>query len=78
MPIADRQPADRRRGVEIRLEQRRRQRLRVGDVVEVRALGVERQPAAGVHVEREQVAHGTRVLGPIETLEGADARIGVR
>ena len=40
--IADRHPADRRCGVEIRLEQRRRQGLRIRDVVEVRALGVER------------------------------------
>ena len=78
--VADRHPADRRAGVEVRLEQRRRQRLRVGDVVEVRALGVERQPAAGVDVERQQIADGARVLGPIQPLERADAgiRIGGR
>ena len=76
--VAHGHAADRGGGIQVRLEQRGRQRLRVRDVVEVRALGVERQPAAGVHVEREQIAHAARVLGPVETLEGASARIGVR
>ena len=76
--IADRHAADRARCVQIRLEQSRRQRLRVGDVVEVGALGVQRQPVAGVHVEREQIVHGARVFRPVQTLEGADAGIGLR
>ena len=50
--IAHRDAADGGGGVQVRLEQRRRQRLRVGDVVEVRALGVERQPVAGVRLRR--------------------------
>ena len=50
--IADRHAADRGRRVQVRLEQRRRERLHVGDVVEVRALGVERQVVAGVDLER--------------------------
>ena len=73
--IADRHAADGAGRVEVRLEQRRRQRLRVGDVVEVRALGVERQPVAGVDVEREQIVDRARVLGAVQALEGAAAGI---
>ena len=50
--VADGEAADRARGVEVGVERRRRRRLHVGDVVEVRALRVERQPVAGVDVER--------------------------
>ena len=39
--------------------------------------GVERQPVAGVDVEREQLAHGALVLGAVQPLEGAAAGIGV-
>ncbi len=42
--VAHRHAADVAGGVEVRLEQRRRQRLFVGDVVEVRAHRVQRQP----------------------------------
>ena len=59
------------------LHQRRRQQLRVGDVVEVGALGVERQVVAGVDVEAEQVADDARVLGAVEALEGAAAGRGL-
>ena len=75
--VADRHAADVRRGVEVRLEQRRRQRLLVGDVVEVRAHRVARQPLAGVDVELEQILDGARVLGTIEALERAAAGIRV-
>ena len=76
--IADRHAADRARRVQVRLEERRRERLRVGDVVEVRALGVERQPVARVDVEPEQLVNRSRVLGTIQALERARARIGLR
>ena len=59
---------------EIGLHQRRREQLRVGDVVEVRALGVERQVLAGIDVEREQVADRLGVLRAVQPLEGAAAR----
>ena len=44
--VAHRHAADVAGGVEVRIEQRRRQRLLVGDVVEVRAHRVLRQPVA--------------------------------
>jgi len=67
--------AHRRRGVEVALEQRGGERLHVGDVVEVGALLVEGQPVAGGHVEPQQIAHHALVLGTVEPLEGARARI---
>ena len=76
--VADRHAADVGRRIQIRLEQRRRQRLFVGDVVEVRAHRVERQPLAGIDFEIEQVLHRARVLGTVEPLEGAAARIRIR
>ena len=75
--VADRHAADIRRGVQVRLEQRRRQRLFIGDVVEVRAHRVVRQPLAGIDVELEQFLDGAGVLGTIEALERAAARIRV-
>jgi hypothetical protein len=74
--IADRHRADCGRRVEVGLEQGRRQRLHVGDVVEVGALLIERQPAAGVDLEVDEIAHRARVFGAIEPLERAHA--GVR
>ncbi len=74
--VAHRQAADLGGSGEIRLHHRRRQQLGVGDVVEVRHLGVERQVVAGVHVEAHQVAHRLRVLGAVEALERAAARRG--
>ena len=74
--LADGEPADGARRVQIRLEQRRRQRLRIGDVVEVGAHRVERQPVAGVDVEGQQVADGPGVLGAVEALEGPAAGVG--
>ena len=74
--IADRQEADLGRRVQVGLQQRRRERLGVRDVVEVLALGVERQPISGVHFERQEVVDHARVLGAVEPREGLDA--GVR
>jgi hypothetical protein len=76
--VADGHQADRGGGVEVCLEERRRQRLHVGDVVEVRALLIERQPAAGVHVEPQQIVHRAGVFGAIEALEGANPGIRLR
>ena len=75
--IADGQTADFGGRGEVGLHQGRRQQLRVGNVVEVRALRVERQVVAGIHVEREQIADGSRVLGAIEPLEARAARAQV-
>ncbi len=74
--IAHRDAADGGGGVQVRLQQRRRQRLRVGDVVEVRALGVERQPVAGVDFDAEHLANRALVLGTVQALERAAAGIG--
>ena len=63
--IAHSQPADLGSRREIPLHQGRREELRVGDVVEVGALGVERQEIAGVYVQREQIVNRTRVLGAV-------------
>ncbi len=72
--VTHRQPADLGRRGEIRLHRRRRHELRVGDVVEVGALGVERQIGPRVHVEAHEVAHGARILGAVQALEGAAPR----
>ncbi len=56
--IADRQPADLTGRAQIAFEQRRREALRVGDVVEAVAVGVGRQVERGIDVEVEQVLHG--------------------
>jgi hypothetical protein len=74
--VAHRHPRDIARGVQIGFEERRRQRLLVGDVVKVRALGVERQPFTRVDLEVEQLMNRVGVLGPVEPLERAAA--GVR
>ena len=76
--VADRKPADGRRGVEVRVEQRRRKDLRVRDVVEVRALRVEREPVARADIESDQIADRVLVLGAVEPLKRARARIRFR
>ena len=75
LAIADRHAAHGGRGVQVALQQGGRQRLHIGDVVEVRALGVERQPVTGRDFEAEQVADHALVLGSVQPLEGARARI---
>ena len=76
--IADREATDLTGRVEIRIEQRGRWRLHVGDVVEVGALGIERQPRFGLDVHSQKVLHRPLVLGAIQTLEGARARIRIQ
>ena len=72
--VAHGEPADLRRGLEIAVHQGGGEQLRVGDVVEPRALGVERQVVARLDVESEQVADGPLVLGAVEALEAAARR----
>ena len=76
--VAQRQPCDVAGPVQVGFEQGGREHLGVGDVVEVRALGVEREVFAGVDVEIEQVLDRAFVLGAVQALEGAGAGIGVR
>ena len=75
LPVANGEPADRGRGVEIRLEQRRRQRLHVGDVVEVGALRVEREVVARIDVDAEEILYRILILVAIEALERTRARV---
>ena len=75
--VAQRQPRDVAGSVQVGFEQGGREHLGIGDVVEVRALGVEREVFAGVDVEIEEVLDRTFVLGAVQALEGTGARIGV-
>jgi hypothetical protein len=50
--VAHGEAADLGRRRQVGLHQRRREQLRVGDVVEVGAPGIERQVGAGVNVQR--------------------------
>ena len=75
--VAHRQPADLPRRRQIALGQHRRHRQHVGDVVEAVAGVVGRQEHPGVDLEREQVADGVGVLGPVQTVDGG-APAGVR
>jgi hypothetical protein len=51
--------------------------LHVGDVVEVRALRVERQPVARVDLEAEQLADRKLVFGTVEALGRTRARVRI-
>ncbi len=73
--VAERIPADFARRPQIAFEQRRRERLDVGDVVEVVADGVRRQERRNVDVDRQQIANRSGVFGPIQPLERAAAGI---
>ncbi len=75
--IPERDTHDLSSRAQVALHDRRRWHLHVGDVVEIRALGIERQKAAHVHVESEHVANRTSVLGPVEPLERTCAWIRV-
>ena len=75
--IADRERADAVGGAQVAFHQRRREALRVGDVVEAGADLIRRQERADVDVEREQRVHGARVLGAIQALERAMAGIRI-
>ena len=76
LPVADRHPRDARRRRGVRLEQRRRDRQRAGDVVEAVARVVRRQQRRDVDLEVEQVANRVGVLGPIQPVQHHRARAG--
>jgi hypothetical protein len=68
--------ADLHRRAHVALDQRRRHRERLGDVVEAFVGVVGRQERLHVHVERQQIADRIGVLGAVETMERG--RVGVR
>jgi hypothetical protein len=73
--IANGERADAARRAQVAFHHRRREQLRIRDVVETGAERVGRQERVHVHVEREQRVHRARVLGAIESLEGTTAGI---
>ena len=73
---ADGQTADLRGHPQVCLEQRGREPLSGGQVVEAAQVGIGRKPATGVHVERQQVTNNALVLGTVESLE--PPRAGIR
>ena len=78
---AARSPTARRliwlRRAQVALRQRRRKRLRVGDVVEALAHRVGRKKRGHVDVDVEQVPDRLRVLGARQALERTPAGIGI-
>ena len=76
--IANRERRHLARRAQIAFHQRRRERLRVGDVVEALADAVGRQERFGVDVERDQIANRARVLGAVQALERAPSRVRLR
>ena len=76
LDVADGEPADLARGIEIALNERRRKTLDGGDVVEVVAQRVRREPLRHVDVEAEERPDRARVLGAVQTL--GSARAGMR
>ena len=74
---SDRQAAHFAGGVQVGVEVGRGERLDIGDVVEVLAHLVERQPDAGVDLDAQQFADGRRVLGPVESLESPHPGVGM-
>ena len=77
LPVADRHAGDPRRGGRVRLEQRRRDRQRSGDVVEAVRRVVGRQQRRRVDAQVEQIADRVRVLGAVQSMQDDGARIGV-
>ncbi len=75
--IADGERADLARRTQIPFEHRRREALRVGDVVEAVAHGVGGEEHRHVDVDTQQIAHRARVLGAVEPLERTPAGIGI-
>jgi hypothetical protein len=73
--VADRQAADRARGADVLLEQRRRDLEHAGDVVEAVALVVGRQQFGDVDVEMKKVAYRVAVLRAVETVYRLVTRI---
>ena len=76
--IAHGHGADAGRRREVALLQRGRHAEHVGDVVEAEGGIVGRQQRGHVHVERQQVADGVAVLGPVEAMQHRPARVGPR
>ena len=75
--VADREAADFGCSPEVGFQKRGREPLGVGHVVECAQVGVGGKPAARVDVEGEQVADDALVFGPVESLEPAEAGVGV-
>ena len=76
--IADREARDLARRRQVLFEQRGRDLQDVGDVVEPVRLIVGREKGSRVDVEREQVADGVGVLGPVQAVERRPAWVGFR
>ena len=75
--VAQRQPAHLAGGGKVRFEQRRGEVLHVGDVVEARADRLAGKVGRSVDIDPEKIADRGRVLGPVESLEGAAAGVRV-
>ncbi len=67
--LADREPADLSGRRQVRFHERRRHRQRAGDVVEAAGRIIGRQELRRVHVQRQQVANGVRVLGAVQPVK---------
>ena len=75
LDITNHHARDCSRRVQVRFGKRRRQRLHIGDVVEVCALGIERQKVTGVDFDFEEILDDALVLRAIHALKGAIARV---
>ena len=75
--MADREPRDPAGREEVAVEQGRRHRERVGDVVEAVIDVVRRQERGPVHLQAEQIAHRVDVLAAVEAVGGLAAGIRV-
>ena len=76
--VADGQPAQITRRPQIRAQQRRGQRLHVGDVVEIVALGVWREIRRRIDVELQQIGNRQAILRPIQSLKRTTTGIRMR
>ncbi len=78
--LADREMRDRARGVDVLLDERRRDAERRRDVREALDLDLGRQVVGRIDVDVEQLLHRVRVLGAVEPLCGnvADLRVVFR
>ena len=75
--MAQHQAADVVGGVQVRVEERGRQRLRYRHVVEVPQIEIRGKPLAGVDGDAEEILDGLLVLRAVEPLETAVARVGI-
>ena len=76
--VADRRAADLARRQEIALEQRRRHREHVADIVEAVADVVRRQEVDGVDIDGKYIADRVGVFRPVQAMERRAPRIGPR